>query len=71
MITKELIKKLQQIVDEHESAVEIMGEHEIMIDVFRKEGDRFVYAGFSPDVIIDHSSDGVYRILSAFAEEKM
>ena len=24
MITKELIKKLQQIVDEHESAVEIM-----------------------------------------------
>ena len=40
-------------------------------NVFRKEGDRFVYAGFSPDVIIDHSSDGVYRILSAFAEEKM
>lgn len=67
MLTKELIKQLQKLVDNHESYIDVMGEHEIVIDVFKKgEGTNFYYSGFSPNIVIDKSSDGVYDILSAF-----
>jgi len=70
MITKDLIKKLQKLVDEHEPHIDVMGEHEIMIDVFKhtEYNKYFEYAGFSPDIHIDLSDDGVYEILCAFAE---
>lgn len=72
MTTIELIKKLQKLVDEHKSYEDVMGPHEIVIDVFQKAGTdgAFRYAGFSPKIKIEKSSDGVYDILCAFAEEK-
>lgn len=76
MKTKDLIKKLEELVAEHEVVKDMMGEHEIVIDVFTKKvvydvfdnvtDSYFVYAGFSPDIKIEKSSDGVYDILSAF-----
>ena len=69
MLTKDLIKQLQKLVDAHESYVEVMGEHEIMVDVFKKVAEHtFQYAGFSKDIRIDKSTDGVYDIICAFAE---
>ncbi len=67
MKTKDLIAKLQTLVDDHEPHVEVMGEHEIVIDVFCKTDKQgcFEYRGFSPNVIIDKSKDGVYDILTA------
>lgn len=73
MITTELIKKLQQMVEDHKPHEEVMGPHEIVIDVFEKlpgNASGFRYAGFSPDITIEYSGDGVYPILSAFAKEK-
>jgi hypothetical protein len=67
MKTKDLIKQLQTLVDNHEPHLEIMGEHEIVIDVFCKTEKRgcFEYKGVSPNILIDKSSDGVYDILTA------
>ena len=73
MKTKDLIKQLQDMVDAHESsgALEVMGEHEIMIDTWQSGGiypDKrctWQYAGFSPNITIDTSGDGVYCILVA------
>ena len=72
MQTTELIAKLQKLVDDHKSYEDVMGPHEIVIDVFRRsEGMNSIYryGGFSPDVKIQKSKDGVYDILCAFAEE--
>lgn len=69
MITKDLIALLQKLVDEHAPHVEVMGEHEIMIDVFEEDKEHphlFVYKGFSPDIQVELSSDSVYHILSRF-----
>lgn len=67
MKTKDLIKQLQDMVDEHESsgAIEVMGEHEIVIDCWRGMGVNWMYKGFSPNVEISYSSDGVYPVLAA------
>ena len=75
MQTTEFIKILQKLVDDHKPHEEVMGAHEIVIDVFEKKDIRdrmsgFRYAGFSPNIKIEKSGDGVYDILSAFAEEK-
>ena len=66
MKTKDLIAQLQKLVDEHEPHVWIMGEHEIVIDVFvrvSKEAGIFQYKGFSGDIAIQKSPDLVYDIL--------
>lgn len=68
MKTKDLIKQLQKLVDEHEEHIPVMGEHEIVIDVWRLvdlENHRFEYMGFSPNIQITYSADGVYPILAA------
>jgi hypothetical protein len=73
MLTTELIKKLQQMIEEHKPYEEVMGPHEVVIDVFKRDGvtdHGFHYAGFSPYIEIEKSSDGVYDILSAFAESQ-
>lgn len=71
MKTKDLIAQLQKLVDDHEPHIEVMGDHEIVIDVFGKqEGHKFEYLGFSPDIRIEYSADGVYPILTAFASKK-
>jgi len=79
MKTKDLIAKLQKLIDEHEPLKEVMGEHEIMVDVFVKlpgigissDGiNAFKYAGFSPNIIIEKSADVTYDIISSFASSQ-
>ena len=67
MKTKDLIKKLQRLVDFHEPHIEVMGEHEVMIDHFIDVGNHlFKYGGFDKDIDLQHSKDGVYLILNRF-----
>lgn len=65
MQTKELIKKLQTLVDKHDSLgmQEMLGEHEISMDVFEKSRCEWAYRGITPDLDITYSGDGVYCIL--------
>lgn len=66
MKTKDLIKKLQEMVDRHEPEVEIFGEHEIVIDTWKSaDNNLWLYSGFSPNIEITYSADGVYPILAA------
>ena len=78
----DLIEKLQTLYNTYTDADKaIMGEPEIMIDVFRLKHhesigfdipacyDR-VYAGFGKDIVISKTDDGVYDILSAFYEDQ-
>jgi hypothetical protein len=49
---------------------DVMGEPEIMIDCFKNiESGVFHYAGFSDQIKIERSADGVYSILSGFLED--
>lgn len=67
MKTKDLITQLQKLIDEHEPLVNMMGEHEIVRDVFVPIGEHiFEYRGFSTDITIQKSCDGVYDIISGF-----
>ncbi len=69
MLTKDLIKVLQKLIEDNEPHKEIFGEHTIMIDVFdldKGSGSVIEYRGFSPDIRITKSSDGVYDILTAW-----
>lgn len=73
MLLKDLIKELQSIYDKETSngGLEVMGEPEIMIDVFEEVygADRlFGYKGFDKEVRIDRSDDGVYLILNRFSK---
>lgn len=70
MKTKDLIKQLQALVDKHEPEVEVFGEHEIVIDVWKAVDDAmghtcWQYSGFSGNIEITYSADGVYPILAA------
>ena len=72
MRTLDLITKLQLLVEQHRPMEEVMGDHEIVIDVFRKAPGHehlFQYSGFSPNIEIEKSKDGVYDIISAFETE--
>ena len=69
MLIKDLIELLQKHYEEEMKHVDVLGEPEIMIDVFDKvEDHKFHYSGFSNKITIERSSDGVYLILSAFKE---
>lgn len=76
----DLIAKLQALYNTYDDEYKsVMGEPEIVIDVFEKMGvkDRFgsnqshygfEYSGFSPDIVIEKTDCGTYDILSAFYE---
>ena len=78
MQIKLLIEKLQKLYstydDEYKSA---MGEPEIVIDVFREKAYtrtgavQYSYGGYAglTDIVIENTSDGVYKIISAFSED--
>lgn len=71
MNLKKLIDQLQALYDEEIKHVDVMGEPEIVIDVFYQDSPRgpFKYGGFTTeDIKIERSSDGVYNILSAFGD---
>ena len=72
MLIKDLIKNLEELYNSYDEEFKtVMGEPTIEIDVFRPVEDTehyFQYAGFSHDIKIEKSSDGVYDILSAFSQ---
>jgi len=74
MQIKHLIAKLQELYDTYDDEYkEVMGEPEIMIDVFEESSvipHYFQYKGFSPGIVIEKTDDGVYDILSCFKGEK-
>jgi len=68
MLVRDLINRLEEL-DKNDTC-DIMGPAEIMIDVFELvEDHKFVYRGFSKDIRIERSDDGVYDILTAFVEK--
>lgn len=68
MLIRDLIKQLEEL---EANCPDYLQPAEIMIDVFEECGDhKFVYRGFSKDVRITKSGDGVYDILTAFVEPK-
>ena len=65
----DLIKKLEDLYCTYDDEYKHhMGEPEIMIDVFgdTDKPHMFEYRGFSKDICIDKSADGVYDIIRAF-----
>jgi hypothetical protein len=70
MQIKDLIAKLEALYNTYDDEYKnIAGEPEIMIDVFKSNGQAFEYQGFSGNIVIDKSQDGAYDILSAFYED--
>ena len=71
MQLKLLIEQLQTLYEAEMVHYEIMGEPEIMIDCFKRTAPgEFVYAGFTDQIEIQRSSDGVYPILNAFLDDE-
>jgi hypothetical protein len=71
----DLIDGLQKLrATYNDEYLNIMGEPEIMIDVFKlvnpdTPGDYTrMYAGFHNKITIDKTPDGVYDVISSFAE---
>jgi len=70
MLIKTLIEQLQTLYEKEMIHADVMGEPEIMIDCFKRvEQGVFQYAGFSNQVRIERSADGVYAILSGFVDD--
>jgi hypothetical protein len=71
MLIKDLIAKLEKLYESEKAVLaDVGGEPEIVIDVFDDLGNsRYRYGGFiTSDIIIERSKDGVYPIISAFAD---
>jgi hypothetical protein len=63
VLIKDLIHRLQEL---EEKEKQVWGEDsEIMIDSFTCENHSWRYTGFSNDIKITYSADGVYPILTA------
>lgn len=70
MQLKLLIEQLQTLYEAEMIHADVMGDPEIMIDCFKRvEQGVFQYAGFSNQVRIERSADGVYAILSGFVDD--
>jgi len=76
MLLKDFIKELQRQYDNETSDpeyLEMMGEPEIMIDVFKKCENplhEYQYVGFDKEVLVERSGDGVYLILNRFSKNE-
>ena len=72
MLIKDLIAKLQALHDKELDYTDVMGEPSIELDVFKcvdEERKLYQYAGIhTGDLVFDRSKDGVYNIITAFAE---
>lgn len=70
----DLIEKLQALRTSLTQGdyLEVMGEPEICIDVFKsidEDSHMFEYAGFhTGEILFEYTGDGVYHLMSAFAE---
>jgi hypothetical protein len=70
MLIKDLIEQLQTLYEQEMIHADVIGDPEIMIDCFKKVNPGvFHYAGFSKDISIQRSNDGVYLILNGFAND--
>jgi hypothetical protein len=75
MLLKDFITQLQE---KYNNAVkdkeyyETMGEPEIYVDIFdeAKGGYRFIYSGYSPDIIIDLDPNNGNYVISAFGNRQ-
>jgi|LauGreDrversion4_1035100.scaffolds.fasta_scaffold112337_3 hypothetical protein len=72
MIIKDLIAKLEELREKEMHYFDVMGEPSIELDVFKcvdEEEKLYQYAGLhTGEIIFDRSSDGVYNIITSFAE---
>lgn len=72
MYIKDLIAKLQELYDKEMAHYDVMGEPSIEIDVFKCVNEKeklYAYAGFhTGEILFDRSEDGVYNIMTAFAD---
>ena len=69
MLIKDLIKLLEDEYQKQLPLSDMMGEPGIMIDVFSEKEKGFEYQGFSKEIFITRSSDGVYPIITVFLIE--
>lgn len=65
MLLRKLIEVLEELEREELKHVEVMGEPEIMIDSFEASLWGWRFAGFSKDIEITRTADGVYSVLMA------
>lgn len=65
MLLRKLIETLEALEKEELKHADVMGEPEIMIDVFEKHCGMWFYKGFGKNISITRSADGVYPILTA------
>ena len=71
MLIKDLITQLQSLYEQQKHLMEVMGEPEILIDVFTEAKDHkhlFRYAGLSKNIKLEFTADGVYHVISSFEE---
>lgn len=66
MLVKDLISLLEKELEHQKKYEEYFGEASISIDLFDVKEGKIVYLGFSPEIQITTSSDGCYRILTAW-----
>lgn len=72
MLLKDLINQLQDLYATYDDDYKhVAGEPDIVVDVFTPQminGVKcFAYAGFSQQVILEKTDDGVYNIINAFS----
>ena len=72
MLIKSLIAKLQELHEKQMVHFDVFGEPSIELDVFKcvdEENKLYQYAGIhTGDILFDISEDGVYNIITSFAE---
>jgi hypothetical protein len=72
MLIKDLIAKLQELHKKEMIHFDVMGEPSIELDIFKcvdEEKKLYQYAGIhTGDIVFDRSRDGVYNIITSFAE---
>jgi hypothetical protein len=72
MLIKTLIANLQKLHDKEMEYFDVLGEPSIELDIFKcvdEEKKIYQYAGLhTGEIIFDRSSDGVYNIITSFAE---
>lgn len=69
----DLIDKLQTLYNTYNDEYKaVMGEPEIVIDVFEKHNATgwFEYMGYIPNIVIEKTDCGTYDILSKFHENQ-
>lgn len=70
MLAKDLIKYLEDLIERNKPYEEMLGELEIVVDKFSKEGDIFYYVGYDKDIELEFDITSGRYIINAFAEKQ-